>query len=591
MAAPGGRVRGIAGGRRPPGTAQPQPYGAPAADVPFTGQQEENAREGGWRTLFPNAAHGRADADGPWVTPTVTPLVQQAKRLGHSWWFSGLGGGTVTGEDQLAALHLGRSDTEVLQDVLCDAIAEALSAGRLVSTPVGEVRADRERPPPPWPSQAPCPLNALTHDLKRRLALLYFDPRSLAALACTCRTWRAVTLGPKSLWGEKLALLQLAWPAAKLDDRMLEYYSLQEPEGGEVEGGTLWMRRYARLQSVANKLSVTASCDVAGNRGFHARLFTSTSGEVKTGWDVLPGEKCGSAFPNVALCRRTGGSAEEMFHVTGTMTLPAGSYLLRWRVRTTPGKRGASEMPPRPALWVSATAAAVPMSARSAGASTAAKASASTAAGLATTSLVVATAGIAAPVVVMAAALGAAVAAGGAVAATVASNAFATGAGRNTPGLLLPAVGQLLMPGPPGSAAVTPDDVRAAINDACDPHGLRAASLVGGGAPQLHVEGLWRLDEEAQLPGWRYVPVAFLQLATTCVVRCTMEQRNSRAPVCDVAVDYAEMVALHEDVFRVADPNMDPVNTQVPAAVQFGPAIQQAATRLAAQGTVGVLRR
>ena len=246
-------------------------------------------------------------------------------------------------------------------------------------------------------------------------------------------------------------------------------------------------------------------------------------------------------------------------------------------------------MPPRPALWVSATAAAVPMSARSDGASTAAKASASTAAGLATTSLVVATAGIAAPVVVLAAALGAAVAAGGAVAATVASNAFATGAGRNTPGLLLPAPGQLLMPGPSGSAAVTPDDVRAAINEASDPHGLRAA-MVGGGAPQLHVEGLWRLDEE-NVPGWRYVPVAFLQLATTCVVRCTMEQRNSRAPVCDVAVDYAEFVALHEDVFRVADPSLDPVNTQVPAAVQFGPGIQQAATRLAAQGTVGVLRR
>ena len=591
MAAPGGRVRGIAGGgRRPVGVAQPQPYEAPAADVPPAGQQEEYAREGGWRRLFPNAAHGRADADAPWGKPTaVTPLVQQAKRLGRSWWLSGLGGGTVTAEEQMQTLALGRSDTEVLQDVLCDTIVEALATGRLVSAPpAGEVRADNSRLPPPWPFQAPCPLNALTYDLKRRLAILYFDPRTMAALACTCRSWRAVMTGPESLWKEKLTLLQLAWPAAKLDDRMLEYYSLQEPEGGEVEGGTLWMRRYARLQSVANKLSATA-CDVAGNRGFHARLFTSSHSEVKTGWDMLPGEKCGSVFPTVALCRRTGGTAEEVFHVTGTMTLPAGSYLLRWRVRTTPGKRGDSGMPPRPALWVSATAAAVPMSARSDGASTAAKASASTAAGLATTSLVVATAGIAAPVVVLAAALGAAVAAGGAVAATVASNAFATGAGRNTPGLLLPAPGQLLMPGPSGSAAVTPDDVRAAINEASDPHGLRAA-MVGGGAPQLHVEGLWRLDEE-NVPGWRYVPVAFLQLATTCVVRCTMEQRNSRAPVCDVAVDYAEFVALHEDVFRVADPSLDPVNTQVPAAVQFGPGIQQAATRLAAHGTVGVLRR
>ena len=591
MAAPGGRVRGIAGGgRRPAAVAQPQD--APAADAPLSAAQEEYAREGGWRRLFPNAAFGYADTELRSSRPTsVAPLVQQAKRLGRSWWFAGLGGGTVTGEEHVqTSTH--QSDAEVLHDVLVDTIVEALATGRLVNSAVGEARAEAARRPPPWPSQAPCPLNTLTHDMRRRLALLYLDPRSLACLACTCRLWRHLTTGPSSLWKDKLQLLQLAWPAVRLDERMLEYYSLEEPGGGEQEGGTLWARRYARLQAVANKLSVTA-CDVAGNRGFHARLFTSThvsgaEATVKTGWDVLPGEKCGSVFPTVALCRRTGGTAEEAFHVTGTMTLPPGSYLLRWRVRTTPGRRDDSGPPPRPALWVSATAAAVPMSARSDGASTAAKASASTAAGLATTSLVVATAGIAAPVVVMAAALGAAVAAGGAVAATVASNAFATGAGRNTPGLLLPAPGQLLMPG--GRGAVTADDVRAAISEAGDPHGLRS-NLLGGGAPQLQVEGLWRLDEEAHLPGWRYVPVCFLQLATTCVVRATMEQRNSRAPVADVAVDYAEFVALHEDVFRIADPSLEPVNSQVPAAVQFGPGIQQVATRLAAQGTVGVLSR
>lgn len=88
--------------------------------------------------------------------------------------------------------------------------------------------------------------------------------------------------------------------------------------------------------------------------------------------------------------------------------------------------------------------------------------------------------------------------------------------------------------------------------------------------PMLHAEGLWRVDLESNVSGWRYVPVCFIQVASQCVVRVTISQRNTAAPVTDLALDYAEFVPLHEDVFRVTDPALEPVDTQMPALVQFG---------------------
>ncbi len=98
--------------------------------------------------------------------------------------------------------------------------------------------------------------------------IFYLDPRSFAALACTCKAWRALGVGADSLWRDKLSVLQALWPNAGLpsDEGILTYYRV----GGTDP--TAWARRYAKAQAVAPKLSATA-CDVAGAEGFRTRIF------------------------------------------------------------------------------------------------------------------------------------------------------------------------------------------------------------------------------------------------------------------------------------------------------------------------------
>jgi hypothetical protein len=107
-----------------------------------------------------------------------------------------------------------------------------------------------------------------------RLVIFYLDPRSFAALACTCRAWRALSVGPDSLWRDKLSVLSALWPDAGLpsDEGILTYYRV----GGRDP--TAWARRYARAQAIAPKLSATA-CTCAGAEQFRTRLFANGRGD------------------------------------------------------------------------------------------------------------------------------------------------------------------------------------------------------------------------------------------------------------------------------------------------------------------------
>ena len=487
--------------------------------------------------------------------PLFTPasedkLMRHAVRLGRSWWHSGLGGGEVQGVGETQ-----QSDANFLASALCSSLASACLSGRVT---LGERHTPALAPVGAAGTYVgPDLLRTLPADLVLRLGMFYLDPRSLASLACTCRRWRAVTLGADSVWHEKLEVLESVWPAARLSPTMLEYYALEgSATHGEGPASTLWLRRYARAQLVANKLSCASSCEVAGARGFQTRLFTDQGGggggggggdkaHRKAGWDLLPGLRCGSAYPTVARCHSV-----DAFSVAGSVLLQPGSYLLRWRVRSSPGAPG------RPALRVTCSATTSVQSQKTTRATTAAAAAAATAAGLGATTLAVVTAGLAAPLVIAAAAA-ASVVAGGAMAATLASNLLT--ASRSAPALLLPARASLFQPdvGPGGDA------VRLAQ--------MLALPVAAGvmQAPRLQVEGVWRLDLEGELDGWRYVNVALLQLATPCVVCVGIQQKGDSGAVCALAVDYAEFVSLNEDVFRCSSAQMDPVDVEAPARVDF----------------------
>ena len=120
--------------------------------------------------------------------------------------------------------------------------------------------------------------------------IFYLDPRSFAALACTCRAWRALSVGPDSLWRDKLSVLEALWPDAGLpsDEGIVTYYRV----GGRDP--TAWARRYARAQAIAPKLSAT-QCTCAGAEQFRTRLFTNGRGENDgawaAGWDAAPARR------------------------------------------------------------------------------------------------------------------------------------------------------------------------------------------------------------------------------------------------------------------------------------------------------------
>jgi len=140
--------------------------------------------------------------------------------------------------------------------------------------------------------------------------IFYLDPRSFAALACTCRAWRALSVGPDSLWRDKLSVLEALWPDCGLpsDEGIVTYYRV----GGRDP--TAWARRYARAQAIAPKLSAT-SCTCAGAEQFRTRLFTNGRGDEEgtcpRAWACATGgrraegasARCGAAAAHCVLRR------------------------------------------------------------------------------------------------------------------------------------------------------------------------------------------------------------------------------------------------------------------------------------------------
>ncbi len=277
-------------------------------------------------------------------------------------------------------------------------------------------------------------------------------------------------------------------------------------------------------------------------------------------WDLLPGARCGSPFPAVALCR----SLESGFEVRGARQLQPGTYLLRWRVRTARDRDGT-----RPPLTVTASATTAALRLKSDAAVSATAAAASTAAGLAATVLAISAAGLAGPVV-LGAAVAAGVAAGGAVVASVAHNVF--GISPDVPCLMLPAPNPLfdVAAAQRAAVAISSAGVSRGGDRMSAPLSSQAARLAGADASARRsaVRGTWRLDLEAAQTGWRYVHVAIAQVALPCIVRVAITAASGAGKVAGVAIDYAEFVPLHDDAFRL-DGATEPVDVQEPAGVQF----------------------
>ena len=494
----------------------------------------------------------------------------------------------------------------------------ALLSSLTVSVREGRVSAGVRQRMKPAPSTPPEPgqpdlLSALPPHLKVLVALS-LEPRSLASLACTCRGWCEAA---RKLWTHKLDQLEASWPASVLDARTLEQLALGD-DCGRVD---VWGARFAAAHGVANKLSATA-CTIPGFSGHQTKLFKSSetrpSGpgrKEKTGWDTLPGASCGSPFPSIALCRGppppnaradsvptlaslaagklAGGGYDaygqntlaagdaiaakaqadrlsarpQPFSIQGSAVLPAGAYLIRWRVRSAPN------VADRPPLRVTASASVAVAARRSAGAEVAADAAATSAAGLGLGVLAAATLGMAGPLVIVAAAASA-LAAGGAVAATVASNAISSKASKASTATLIPASSQLFEW---ATAAAAPREGGAASVRAAAAVSAAAAALEvahsSAGAGSAGVDAMWRLDLEGELGGWRFVNVALVMLPQTSTVKVGMAEPagadRSGLAVRGLAVDYCEFVALHPDTSRTWDSATDAVDEPEPAMVQY----------------------
>jgi hypothetical protein len=89
------------------------------------------------------------------------------------------------------------------------------------------------------------------------------------------------------------------------------------------------------------------------------------------------------------------------------------------------------------------------------------------------------------------------------------------------------------------------------------------AALPHGGG----LEGIWRLDLERDVVGWRYVHVAIVQVALPVIMRVGIAAKGP-GRVSGLAVDYAEFVPMHDDVFR-HDGRAEPVDVAEPAGVEF----------------------
>jgi hypothetical protein len=227
------------------------------------------------------------------------------RRIGLSWWRDGLGGGEVLPPLPSEADEAAEADESRLAGIT-QHFSRVLRLDARPAPPSATLRraAEFQYRGPDLTKTLPADLKARaaraarqnasarrrSHGLRcafaraaphapprtpqARLVIFYLDPRSFAALACTCRAWRALSVGANALWRDKLAVLQLLWPDAGLpsDEGIITYYRV----GGT--DATAWARRYAKAQATAPKLSATA-CECAGSEGFRTRLFGAAADE------------------------------------------------------------------------------------------------------------------------------------------------------------------------------------------------------------------------------------------------------------------------------------------------------------------------
>lgn len=275
-------------------------------------------------------------------------------------------------------------------------------------------------------------------------------------------------------------------------------------------------------------------------------------------WDLLPGTRSGSPFPTVALCR----SLDVGFDVTGSKALQPGTYLVRWRVRSARAKPGT-----RPPLTLSAMATTAALLGKADAAVSATATAATTAAGLAATALAITAVGIAGPLV-LGVGIAAGVAAGGAVVASVAHSAM--GALPDVPCLLLPAPNPMFDTTAAQQAAAAMEEARSRgplgdrVSQPLQP--ARASDVPS--ATLFGLEGIWRLDLEGHLTGWRYVHVAIAQVGSPCLVKVGISGARHPGPITGLAIDYVEFVPLHDDAFRL-DGAVEPVDVPQPALVEY----------------------
>lgn len=101
----------------------------------------------------------------------------------------------------------------------------------------------------------------------------------------------------------------------------------------------------------------------------------------------------------------------------------------------------------------------------------------------------------------------------------------------------------------------------------------RRTRMLANQEPTNRITGTWRLDKESDMTGWRYVNVAVLHVARPVTVNVSMWQKSA-GKVSNIAVDYAEFVPLHDDVFRM-ETKFEPVDHSQPAVVEYAVHVTQ----------------
>lgn len=244
----------------------------------------------------------------------------------------------------------------------------------------------------------------------------------------------------------------------------------------------------------------------------------------------------------------------ELIQIRGTKSLYPGVYLIRWRVRTAKGQNGA--------INVSADATTAVLQKRAARAATTATTAAGVAAASAATAIAITAGGAAGPVVLTTA-----------VAAALFSTTSVIAASTHQAILTLPNIPAVLLPAPnrlthgincsfadmEGIAALHHEELSTVFS--------RRSRLLQTQEPTNRMSAIWRLDQEPELTGWRYVNVAVIHVARPVTVNVAMWQHSS-GKISNVAVDYCEFVPLHDDVYRM-ETKFEPVDYSQPALVEY----------------------